>query len=356
MNKLRSVTQVGTIPPPIGGVSVHIFRLIQALRERQIDTTLLDLHWQLGKAYSSTIRCATRKERMLALLAYWKKVLFSRELIHCHASRLKSFAVLNSVLCFAWRRSKVVVTFHTGERFPTPGSIPYRVLIYLLRRVDAVICVSQELHWSISDAMSRNKGRCRLIVRISPYISGPAKTSAIGPSANHNGGTRIVVAGSGKRIYNWEFVCTLIDLMPPEIEWVCCVYGGREKDYWPEMERELSRHENVIFHDDLSSEQFAAVLRSATVYFRPTETDGDSITIHEAQAADVACVVSDVVMRPDGVLCYAHNNVSDCREKLMQAVGFAQSADLADHAGKDCDLSADTSAAQIIDVYKRVVA
>lgn len=356
MNKLRSVTQVGTIPPPIGGVSVHIFRLILALRERQIETTLLDLHWKLGKDYNSAIRCAAKREKVLVLLAYWRKVLWSRELIHCHASRLTSFAVLNSVLCFAWKRSKVVVTFHTGERFPAPGSIRYRMLVLLLRRVDAVICVSKELHESICDAMGRNQGSCKTIVRISPYISGASRPSAIRPSANHDGTTRIVVSGSGKRIYNWGFVCTLIDLMPSEIEWVCCVYGGCDKDYWTEMERELSKHENVILHDELSSEQFSAILQGATVYFRPTESDGDSITIHEARAAGVACVVSDVVIRPDGVSCYAHTNVSDCHDKLMQAVGFAKGTDLVDHPEEDCDLPGNTSAAQIIDVYKRVVA
>jgi glycosyltransferase involved in cell wall biosynthesis len=121
------------------------------------------------------------------------------------------------------------------------------------------------------------------------------------------------------------------------------------------MEPALRKRENVIFHDDLSSEQFSVVLQGATVYFRPTETDGDSIAIHEAQAAGVACVVSDVVIRPDGVLCYAHGSLSDCHDKLMQAVQLAKSASLADHWGEDCDLLESTTAAQIIDVYKRVV-
>jgi glycosyltransferase involved in cell wall biosynthesis len=272
---------------------------------------------------------------------------------------LKSFVVLNCVLMFPRKRSKVVVTFHTGELFPGPRTLQYHVLIYLLRRVDAVICVSRELHKSIGDAMSKDKGSCSALARISPYIRNPETGNENDSSQCVHGGdsekTRIVVAGSGKPIYNWGIVCSLVDRMPQEIEWIFCVYGGRDREYWPAVEQELSKHKNVAFHFDLSSKQFLEVLESATVYFRPTESDGDSVTIHEALAAGIACVASDVVIRPEGVVCYAHGNPSDSQEKLMQAVSSAKDVNLADKSSGDCDFSEDSNATQIIDIYKRIV-
>ena len=359
MNKLTSVTQVGTIPPPIGGVSVHILRLIRALREKQIGARLLDLHWHRGKTYDKVIRDCTRGERLLMLLSYWGRVLGSQELLHHHASRFKSFVIMNCVMLLGWKRSKVVVTFHTGERLPARGSVGYRLLLLLLRRVDAIICVSDELHGSICDAMSEDPEKLDTIFRISPYIcdreTGNLTSAHRLVTASPEGTTRIVVSGYGRPIYNWGFICSLIEIMPLEIEWVCCIYGGRDEDYWPGVKLELSKHENVVFYEDLDSERFAATLASASVYFRPTECDGDSVTIHEAQAAGILCVASDVIVRPRGVICYAHNNVSDCRDKLLSAASSAKDVNFVAEPRRDREVPERTSTEQIIEVYKRVV-
>ena len=358
---LPHVTQVGTIPPPIGGVSVHVLRLMSVLRENQVDVSLLDLHWFPGKKYPAGIQLEARGRGLGSLLRYWWKVLWSRDLLHYHASSWQSFVVANSVLAFAWKRAFVVVTLHTGNTLPAPHSVGYRLFLHLLGRVNAFICVSEELFEVIKQAIGDGRNSQNILIRVSPYIGSGLDKSPEGSDIQHSTNSakrsRVVVSGYGAPQYNWNFVCSLIDTMSSEVEWVCCIYGPRDPQYWPAMERELRKRSGVVIYNDLSSDGFVSILRSATVYLRPTDYDGDSVSIYEALAEDVSCVASNVVKRPSGAICYEHNNRLDCMDKLIQAeMRRPERCTMDRPSRKEREALGKANAMAILNVYRGVVA
>lgn len=350
--RVHHVTQVGTVPPPTGGVSIHILRLIRALHERGIESELIDLHWFPGKSYDPAICGGSRCGRLLAVLSYWMRIVCCRGILHYHASSLRSFMIMNGILLAGWRRARIVVTLHTGESLPSRHSTAYRLVTRLLRQIDGAICVSEELHQRVSEAMGDL--RSPVLARISPYIASrdPTHPAASRKRSANPEGKRILVSGYGIAIYNWEFVREMVDVLSSEIEWICCVYGDRDPEYWPVMEQELKSRKNITLHCDLDCEDFANLLKTATVYFRPTHTDGDSVTIHEALAHFIPCVASSVVKRPAGVMCYGHNSRGDCRDQLMAAIRFAGCEDqrIVDHEGSFPVNSVD----DVLDLYNRI--
>ena len=60
------------------------------------------------------------------------------------------------------------------------------------------------------------------------------------------------------------------------------------------------------------------VLKDASLYLRPTSTDGDSVLLREALGLGVPCLASDVVSRPKDCMTYQLGNKASLRCQLQQ--------------------------------------
>jgi hypothetical protein len=60
-------------------------------------------------------------------------------------------------------------------------------------------------------------------------------------------------------------------------------------------------------------------IKSADIFARPTLTDGDSVSIHEALQLGTTVVASNATPRPAGVLVYESGDVHDLAVSLLEA-------------------------------------
>lgn len=63
---------------------------------------------------------------------------------------------------------------------------------------------------------------------------------------------------------------------------------------------------------------FVPVLRQSNVYLRHTNTDGDSVTVREALYFNKICLSTNVVDRPEGVFTYNYENLFETLKRLPQ--------------------------------------
>jgi glycosyltransferase involved in cell wall biosynthesis len=61
---------------------------------------------------------------------------------------------------------------------------------------------------------------------------------------------------------------------------------------------------------------FYPLLLKSSVFIRPTNTDGDAISLREALYFGVPSVASDVVTRPEGTILFKNRNIDDLTVKV----------------------------------------
>ncbi|MBW8886648.1 MAG: glycosyltransferase family 4 protein [Fibrobacteres bacterium] len=95
-----------------------------------------------------------------------------------------------------------------------------------------------------------------------------------------------------------------------------------EPDYLGRMKSrilELSLREHFLI---LSGQrELWPLLRRAQVFIRPTNTDGDAISIREAIHFGIPVVASDACVRPDEVVLFASRDLDDLEGKVAHVLG-----------------------------------
>ena len=62
---------------------------------------------------------------------------------------------------------------------------------------------------------------------------------------------------------------------------------------------------------------FYPLLLKSSVFIRPTNTDGDAISLREALYFGIPSVASDVVTRPEGTILFKNRNIDDLTVKVQ---------------------------------------
>ncbi len=112
-----AIKLIGTYPPPYGGVSVHIKRLKIALRQRDLDVTVL--------ADPGTVAEDDRVVPTRLGPGWYLRQLVNRKasLLHFHTSGLES-RTLGFLSFLAWLGKPVVVTLHSFRHEAPPAALP----------------------------------------------------------------------------------------------------------------------------------------------------------------------------------------------------------------------------------------
>ncbi len=302
----RDLILVGPYPPPLGGVSAHIARLAQGVRDHGLTVGVVN-HFTGAEEDPVVLAELGRNP--------WRycRVLPSvrGRIVHYHHSRW------DTLIATAWAlrhaSAATVATVHGRELEPYLSSrIPgvRRLTGRALRSFDALIAVSAEVRASLVPVAARP------VALVPAYLPDTDETSALSAGAEAfvaagtpllMSGYRLSVDGQGRSIYGLEVaVDAFVRLARARPELRLAVFLA-----WPPRSgREASLLDGVLARAgaDLRprigvfyGEPLAPALRRAAVYLRPTLTDGDAVSIREALAAGVPVLASDVVARPSGV-------------------------------------------------------
>ena len=258
------VLLVGPYPPPFGGISAHVARLAHAVSADGMSVAVVN-HFRTREANELIVADLARNP-----LRYWTVLRrLEPRVLHYHHARWSTLVAA----ALAVRRSTgtSVVTIHGRELEPflesrLPGIAP--LTRWALTSFDVLIAVSAEIERSL-----RPLGRT---VSVIPAFIPADDDARLSPQANDflNGGTNLLVAAYRLAVDQRGRLIEAVD------------------------DDEVRRRIRV-FH----GEPLPPALRRATLYLRPTLTDGDAVSIREAIAAGVPVLASDVVARPPGVQC-----------------------------------------------------
>lgn len=314
----KKILILGPIPPPFGGVSVHILRLSNLLK-KDFEFDFIDESRKKKKEYSNI--------RSKKIFIYLRKIQ-KADVLYIHSGK----NILRIVHLFIGKifSKKVIITIHS---YPpnTPPLISF-IVSFIYRMADTVVIVNSEAKIQLS--LPSNK-----VILKEAFIPPDFANEHELPSYIFNWLTRdkkesetIICANASKLstyknedLYGLdlciEVTRRLLDHnLPIKFIFVVASTHKNPHEYLKNQAliKELQLQDNFLLTTDRLS--FVKIIELSDIILRPTNTDGDAITIREGLFLNKAVLASDVVKRPEKVFLFKNRNIDDLEFQLTKII------------------------------------
>lgn len=260
---------IGKIPPPIGGVTIHVQRLIEHLKNDKLNYKILN--------YSN-----------LSNFIF----LFSKyNIAHIHVSNKKLRLVL--LLILKLLNKKAIVTYHGNYSFEN-------IFDRISLKMSTVNFLLNKSTFTNSGTISKNNiliGAFIPPININNSLSDQLVFEIENFTKQYlnvycTNASDLVYDSRGYEIYQGSEIIEFFK-NHQEIGLIFSDPSGKHK------EKYLGYSDNILFID--SSHQFVDIFRFANFMIRFTTTDGDSLSVKEALYYNLKVFASNCVERPEGV-------------------------------------------------------
>jgi glycosyltransferase involved in cell wall biosynthesis len=312
----RTIAIVGRIPPPYGGVTVHLFRLLARLRAEEIPFRFFDLEGRSDP--HNGILPASRGLGLLRQLGDGRHAC-----IHFHASN--PGLVLLAGLLRTWRGRPIAFTLH-GEgilHLCEHGHRLYRALLpRVLRKADHVFAINPT---SPAKLLAHGVSADRITWTAAYLPPTPQESQAAVPEpiASFLEAHQQVVAcqgsfgamHSGQDIYRFDLIAHSLARLRLEFPALGAItlisrnFSSAHRDEVLSLRKRLGLEEHWLIHEVPAPA--VPVYARASLFLRPTETEGDSLSVRECLDLSVPVVASDAAARPEGCVLFRRGDLDD---------------------------------------------
>ncbi len=313
-NTPHDLAIIGPLPPPYGGVSIHIKRLLPHLDAAGIDYVAYNISPEPSDGPRS-IHVARQGWRW-----FLKYLLTGREpVVYVHTSRWDVWAAM-------WwlarvRGKRVIIAVHTDSLrrlWPQRSRWQRRNVTAAFRAARALVTVNSHVR-DFLDELAGLGERCSVIPAFVEPVCHPEDEAGIDPAvrtfcAAHdpvilaNGAP--IVYDDGRDLYGIDMTLDLVDELRQTwpnlgVVWYMLRFTGWSSAYEAQVRRAV-RDRGLTDHwlfAEPSGEMYP-VFNLVDLFVRPTCSDGDAVSIREALHFRVPTVASDAAPRPEGTLVF----------------------------------------------------
>ncbi|MBP6523463.1 MAG: hypothetical protein KA251_10740 [Saprospiraceae bacterium] len=299
----RKILLIGPLPPPAGGVSVHVLRLSEKINStNDFECAVFDI---------GRLKFYNKKFELMNVfraVAYF----ISASIIHFHISHPKKYFIAKlAKMC----GKKIIYTRHNIRE-------EHSIATARLHEIsDAAILVynssmKTDLKTKIIPAFIPSSKTIPLDDQIKKQLAN-YNSLVVAISTHPKNGKMIIGEGD---LYGFDL---LLDSFPGFYQTGQALVlvdgnGSMKAEYSKKVAKLNNEGFPVIY---LTSDiDFNALLPLVSIYVRPTRSDGDSLAIREALGAGVKVLASDCVTRPEGTALFKVNDalsLTDEMKKLM---------------------------------------
>lgn len=322
------IAVVGVIPPPFGGVSVHIDRLLFLLRRNCIPYRLYELNGR-SDADRSIVALGRSPRTFLQFLLTCKE-----SIVHFHTDN--GTAVMVATCLLRLRRRQAIFTLHSD------ALMWYYRHANVLKQWFLRSCLVHASHLIATNALVadwlRSLGvtlsRISVIPAFLPPSSEETAREHLPEEIVQFLGCHTPIIGSqawfgnlrdGTDIYGLDIIADLVLRLREAHRRVgvytvisgVCDAKHRERVF--DLRDRLGLADNwMIIERNFHA---ASLYKQSNLFVRPTLTDGDSVSIRECLWLGVPVVASDAVQRPAGCTLFRTHDSAACVEAVTKLLG-----------------------------------
>jgi glycosyltransferase involved in cell wall biosynthesis len=320
----RDVLILGPVPPPFGGVSVHLSRFLPLLETTGLRFAVLN-HFA---STDSPFVVGALKRSPLNYYRLPRK--FPARVVHYHHSR---WSTLVAIALGRRRNARYVITLHSPEIHRQLSSdIPLlgRITKWALRRFDSIIVVNE----TIRDVIRDHVGSSSINV-LPAFLEASDDGYAYEPAVeDFLGGGRVLLVPAyrvqfleGEDMYGLDTAVEAFRRLGREREelrlavFLAVRTSGRsEIQYLDQLRRRLADaglEHRALF---VFGSPLVPAFRNEVIVLRPTRSEGDAVSVREALHAGLPVLASDVVARPMGTVIFPADDVDALCTAITQVL------------------------------------
>jgi len=312
-NRITCVVLIGTIPPPFGGVSIHIKRLAQKLVESGVECYIIS-----SIAHSQMINGVNiiNVKSNYAVLFHCLKLLPKKPIYHFHTMWSDGLAKFFLKIF----RGKLVSTMHDTMLFDKYLS---------LSRKRRFICKSA-IRLRQEKYIAVNKEIQSILLMLGIALSNTFIIPAYLPDEENQPdelpksiisytkrndllilvyGWRVSFNKNKQDVYGFNTAMEVYSELlksRKDTGMIFLIPSGNSDEYIKLLANQFNLNDEYLLVNT-PIKNMSNLLSLISVYFRPSITDGDSILVRESLSIGTRVVASNVVNRPDGT--YIFNNM-----------------------------------------------
>ena len=311
---------IGPYPPLVGGVSTHIERILPLSREKGINVRVL------------AVNKNHRSDDFVDFVPTWqlplRLVLLPKGIVHLHVDAWY-FLVLSRLL--GWKHKFMLTVHH--NRYQTQfqsNSVESKFKLWCLRSFWRVVCVNAETLDYLKSLGCRvyDKEVPAFLPPVSIDLDSVKDIKDWAESFDHllSGYAYRLSFYDGEDLYGIDMMIELMDELVHRkglSVGLALALSMDENSYLDEIKSRISTKglEEYVKLIDINLGIDANALWSiSSIYLRPTNTDGDSISVREALHVGTCVVASDCVDRPKGCMLFGNRNQMSFNEIVVEAI------------------------------------
>jgi len=318
MKESAQILMIGPLPPPYGGISIHIER-ISKLLEDDFEISYVD--------ESKSIKNNIFNIRSLNLFRYLNRIEHADVIyIHSGSHILRLFHLFIAKIFF----KKIILTIHA---YPMKKNYLARIIDnFVYGFAKTIVIVNVDILKRIS--LPRNK----CIIKhafIPPFMEAepdlPSNVRNWIEKRKKSGRIIVCVNAWQLDIYNNQDLygldmCIKVanNLIENDFQ-ISFVFNVssilRNKnlyDHYCNIISELNLGENFLLINEKLS--FVKLIEKSDIVLRPTNTDGDALTVREALYLGKPIIASDIVKRPSGTILFKSRDSNDLELKIREII------------------------------------
>lgn len=315
----KKILFVGSYPPPLGGVSVHIYRLIELLKKDGLKSSIFN-----------TFRALIHR-RIKSFVLFLRIILGNYEIVHLHNSKVKVFEVI--LLAKRFKSFKLYFTDHNPRLFEGLSSKEIVLVKRFLSTCDLLIAVSAQIVENYKkEGVSHQNNQIVLNAFLPPPINDEERILKTYPesllSIMHNRHPLITSNAyqlnfqNEVDLYGLDLCIEATKRLKPLYHDILFVFAIANEQYNADY---LAKMRTLVFENNLENnfifltgqKELWPIIKRSDLFLRPTNTDGDAISIREALFFKVSVIASDVCKRAEGVITFNNRDIDDLFSKLM---------------------------------------
>lgn len=283
---VKRVLLVGKIPPPLGGVTIHVQRLKELLEQ--------------SESYSVDY---------IEVRRFWKLLFIKRsyenEIIHLHTSRTVVRLLIYIIAKLTNR--KLVTTMHS---YRNKSKIQIIFDRYISKKISKTIAVGENLFSFLKDKYKfRNlemvnpfipptKNELKVTVQSDKLFKGQGKTLCINAYT--------IIKEKNEDIYGIMDTLILFNKLRKyhNLNLYIVVGGVADNHFYNEIKGYISSMKMNEFVKVIIGEPLIPYLKISDIFVRPTLEDSYGISIAEALYLGKHAIASNVCIRPEGSFVY----------------------------------------------------
>ncbi|NLT49322.1 MAG: glycosyltransferase [Ignavibacteria bacterium] len=342
---------IGPYPPPYGGISIHCQRLYNYLKNYGYDIKFYDdyllpkmsflvllINYVRNKKNDTSPNIFKQTEAIDYeslngfLKLFCRLILFERKsgtIIHFHKKNWK----YRALICLASkinRNLNIIFTLHSlREEIEKVPYLTNLYIKYIFKSNSRYIAVSEEIKRKIIKWGATEKKIAVIPAFLPPFIDQEDIKKIHGKIWEFLEKKSPIISANASKIqffnnqdlYGLDIsieLCSELVKKIPDLGFIFCLSDKGDEEYFNKLQQridDLKIRENFLFITN--SLPFYPILMKSDVFIRPTNTDGDALSIREALYFKIQVISSDVVERPEGVILFRNRDLSDLVLKTM---------------------------------------